>query len=91
MTSEPEGHFVPEVRSQDRTKGQQEGSAVTGKTRKPGVANPGLVSGNAAGQNNSNLTLCAASAANGEWELLYGIVPIIVLYNSYIYPPNPPP
>jgi hypothetical protein len=39
------------------TKGQQEGSAVTGKTRKPGAANQDLVSGNAAGQNNSNLTL----------------------------------
>jgi len=37
-------------------KGQQEGYAVTGKTGKPRVANPGLVSGNAAGQNNSNLT-----------------------------------
>jgi hypothetical protein len=32
------------------TKGQQEGSAVTGKTRKPGAANQDLVSGNAAGQ-----------------------------------------
>jgi hypothetical protein len=95
LTSEPEGHFVPEVRSQDRTKGQPEGSAVTGKTRKPGVANPGLESGNAAGQNNSNLTLYAASAANGEWELLYGIVPIIVLNISliatpfYLHPPFP--
>jgi hypothetical protein len=37
-------------------KGQQEGYAVTGKTGKLRVANPGLVSGNAAGQNNSNLT-----------------------------------
>jgi hypothetical protein len=37
------------------TKGQQEGSAVTGKTRKPGAANQDLVSGNAAGQNNIHL------------------------------------
>jgi len=39
-----------------REKGQPDGSAVTGKTRKPGVANQGLVSGIATGQNNSNLT-----------------------------------
>jgi hypothetical protein len=32
MTSGPEGRFVPEIRSQDRTKGQPEGYAVTGKT-----------------------------------------------------------
>ncbi|HEY5469292.1 MAG TPA: hypothetical protein VIK07_02090 [Bacteroidales bacterium] len=38
------------------TKGQPEGIAVTGKTRKPGVAETGLVSKEAAGQNNSNLT-----------------------------------
>jgi hypothetical protein len=81
MTSGPEGHFVPEIQSQDRTKGQPEGSAVTGKTRKPRVANHGLVSGNAAGHNNSNLAPSAASVANGEWELLLGMVPIIVLYN----------
>jgi hypothetical protein len=59
MTSGPEGHFVPEIQSQGRTKGQPEGYAVTGKTRKLWVANPGLVSGDAAGQNNSNLTLFA--------------------------------
>src|SRR5690606_41404657 len=62
--------FVPEVRSQDRTKGQQEGKAVTGITGSPRVENPGLASGNSAGQNNSNLTPYAASVANGEWELL---------------------
>ena len=44
------------VRQPADGKGQQEGYAVTGKTGKPRVANPGLVSGNAAGQNNSNLT-----------------------------------
>jgi hypothetical protein len=53
-----------------RTKGQPEGFAVTGKIPKPGVAKTGLVSGNAAGQNNSNLTPEAASVANGGWELL---------------------
>jgi hypothetical protein len=63
-----------------REKGQPEGSAVTGKTRKFWGANPDLVSGNAAGQNNSNLTPIAASVANGGWELILGIVPIIVLY-----------
>ena len=47
---QPEGHFVPEVRSQERTKGQPEGHAVTGITRKPWVEYPGLVSGNSAGQ-----------------------------------------
>jgi hypothetical protein len=31
-TPEPEGHFVPEVLSQDGKKGQPEGSAVTGRT-----------------------------------------------------------
>jgi hypothetical protein len=39
-----------------RTKGQPEGSAVTGRARKPWVAEMGLVSREAAGQNNSNLT-----------------------------------
>jgi len=70
-------------------KGQPEGSAVTGKTQKPGVANQGLVSGNAAGRNNSNLAPSAASVANGEWELILGIVPIIVLYKSKKHPPAP--
>jgi hypothetical protein len=75
-------------RKTDR-KGQPEGSAVTGKTRKLGVADPDLVSGNAAGQNNSNLTPIVASVANGEWELILGIVPIIVLYTSCKHPPRP--
>jgi hypothetical protein len=37
-------------------KGQPEGIAVTGKTGKPGVAEIDLVSKEATGQNNSNLT-----------------------------------
>ncbi len=37
-------------------KGKPEGYTVTGKTGKPGVAKAGLVSEEAAGQNNSNLT-----------------------------------
>ena len=92
MTSGPERHFVPEIYPPNggRTKGQLEGSAITGKTRKPRVANPGLVSGNAAGHNNSNLALSAASVANGEWELLFGMVPIIVLYKSKKTTPHPP-
>jgi hypothetical protein len=39
-----------------RAKGQPEGYAVTGKTGKPRVAEEDLVSDEAAGQNNSNLT-----------------------------------
>lgn len=39
-----------------RGKGQPEGSAVTGKTRKPRVAESDLVSEDATGHNNSNLT-----------------------------------
>jgi hypothetical protein len=49
-------------------KGQPEGSAVTGKTRKPWVANPDLVSGDATGQNNSNLTPIAETARFPERE-----------------------
>jgi hypothetical protein len=66
------------------TKGQPEGSAVTGNTRKPGAANQDLVSGNAAGQNNSNLTPWVTSVTTGEWELILGIVPIFV----FIFFPN---
>jgi hypothetical protein len=44
-----------------RTKGQPEGSAVTGKTGKPRVAKTDLVSEIATGQNNRNLTPKAAS------------------------------
>jgi hypothetical protein len=53
-----------------REKGQPEGSAVTGKTRKLRVAEMGLVSKDAAGQNNSNLTSLTALVVNGGWELL---------------------
>jgi hypothetical protein len=53
-----------------REKGKPEGFAVTGKTGKPWVAEAGLVSADAAGQNNSSLTPFAASVANGEWELI---------------------
>ena len=51
----PERHFVPEV-PPGGIKGEPEGSAVTGKTGKPWVVETDLVSGKAAGQNNSNLT-----------------------------------
>jgi hypothetical protein len=61
------------------TKGQPESFAVTGRAGKPGVAETGLASAETTGQNNSNPTPDAASAANGEWELIARIVPIIVL------------
>jgi hypothetical protein len=44
------------------TKGQLEGSAVTGRTGKPGVAKTDRKTCNAAGQNNSNPTPYVASA-----------------------------
>jgi hypothetical protein len=44
------------LRQPAEEKGQPEGSALTGKTGKPWVVIPDLVSVNAAGQNNSNLT-----------------------------------
>jgi hypothetical protein len=53
-----------------RGKGKPEGSAVTGKTRKPRVVEMDLVSSEAAGQNNSNLTSLTTSVENGEWELI---------------------
>ncbi|MCJ7447407.1 MAG: hypothetical protein MUO72_06940 [Bacteroidales bacterium] len=52
------------------TKGQLEGSAVTGKTGKPWVAGTDRKTWNAAGQNNSSPTPYAASVANGGWELI---------------------
>ncbi|MCX6333792.1 MAG: hypothetical protein NT092_05745 [Bacteroidia bacterium] len=61
------------------TKGQLEGSAVTSRTGRPWVAKADRKTCNAAGQNNSNPTPLTASVVNGEWELLLGIVPIIVL------------
>jgi hypothetical protein len=45
-----------------RTKGEPEGSAVTGITGKLWVAETDLVFKDAAGQNNSNLTLLTALA-----------------------------
>jgi len=67
-----------------RTKGQPEGSAVTGKTRKPWVAETGLVFADVAGQNNSNLKSLAASAENGIWEL------ILANSSHYCFTPQPP-
>ena len=69
MSKEPEDTSSRKFRL-GGTKGQPEGSAVTGKTRKPWVAEKGLVSNDTAGQNNSNLTSLSASAENGEWELI---------------------
>jgi len=76
---EPEWHFVRESPSWDGKNGQPKGYAVTSTTRKPWVAGTDRKTCNATGQNNSNPTPYAASAVNGEWELLARIVPIIVL------------
>ena len=62
-----------------REKGKPEGYAVTGNTRKPWVAEKGLVLYDAAGQNNSNLTLLTALVVNGEWEL------ILVMSSHYCF------
>jgi hypothetical protein len=88
--TEPERHFVPEVRSQDWKKGQPEGSAVTGKTGKLWVAEMNLVFKEATGQNNSNLTSLAASAENGEWELILVNSSHYCFYTPSILPINPP-
>ena len=53
-----------------RTNGQPKGSVVTGKTRKLGAEETGLVSDDTAGQNNSNLASLTTSVVNGEWELI---------------------
>jgi len=66
------------LRRKKEGNGQPEGYAIKSKTGRPWVANPDLVSGNAAGHNNSNLTSQATSVVNDGWELLHGIVPIIV-------------
>ena len=68
-----------------RIKGQPEGFVVTGKAGKPWAAETGLVPADAAGQNNSSLTPSVASVTDGEWELILGIVPIIVLYTLIFY------
>lgn len=60
------------LRQTTEKKGQPEGSAVTGLTRKPGVAMQILYQ-QAAGRNNSNLTSLSASADDDEWELLLRI------------------
>jgi hypothetical protein len=62
-----------------REKGQPEGSAVTGKTRKQGAAEKGLVSYETAGQNNSNLASLTALVVNGEWGL------ILVMSSHYCF------
>jgi hypothetical protein len=56
-----------------RKKGQPEGFAVTGITRKSGVAEYGLVSLEATGQNNSNLASLTTLVVNGEWELIFAM------------------
>ena len=62
----------------EREKGQPEGTAVTSRTGRPGVAGTDRKTWNAAGQNNSNPTSLTASAVNGGWELFERVVPIIV-------------
>ena len=66
-----------------RTKGQPEGFVVTGKTGKPGVVEKGLVSIEATGQNNSNLTSLTALVVNDEWEL------ILVMSSHYCFYTSP--
>jgi len=73
-----------------REKGEPEGYAVTSKTGKPWVAKAGLVSGDAAGQNNSNLTSRVASAVNGEWELILANSSHYCFYTSPFLTPHPP-
>jgi len=73
-----------------REKGQPEGSAVTGKARKPGVAETGLVSDDAAGQNNSNLASFTALVVYDEWELILVMSSHYCFYTPYIdCPPSP--
>ena len=67
------------------TNGQPEGSALNSKAGRPRVAGIPSNRENAAGQNNSNPTPYEASATNGEWELILGVVPIIVLYTPILY------
>jgi hypothetical protein len=62
-----------------RTKGQPEGCAVTGKTRKPGVTEMGLVPDDVTGQNNSNLASFTALVVYGGWEL------ILVMSSHYCF------
>ena len=69
----PEGHSVPEIQPKGRKKGQPEGPAIKSRTWKPGVAGRDRKTSSAAGQNNSNPTPFAASAAPGEWESVNAI------------------
>ena len=62
-----------------RTKGQPEGSAVTGKTRKPGVTEMGLVPNDVTGQNNSNLASFTTLVVYDGWEL------ILVMSSHYCF------
>jgi hypothetical protein len=71
-------------------KGQPEGSAVTGKTRKPGVAEMGLVPNDAAGQNNSNLASFTALVVYGGWELILVMSSHYCFYTPHLLYPNPP-
>jgi len=71
-------------------KGQPEGYVVTGKTRKPGVAETNLVLIDAAGQNNSNLASLTTSVVNGEWELILAMSSHYCFYTILFQPPNPP-
>lgn len=71
-----------------REKGKPEGYAVTGNTRKPWVAEKGLVLYDAAGQNNSNLTLLTALVVNGEWELILVMSSHYCFYTLSVQPRN---
>jgi hypothetical protein len=72
-----------------REKGKPEGYTVTGKTRKPGVAEKSLVLNDAAGQNNSNLTSLTALVVNGEWELILVMSSHYCFIAFHLYPPTP--
>ena len=71
-----------------RTKGQPEGSAVTGKTRKPGVTEMGLVPNDVTGQNNSNLASSTALVVYGEWELILVMSSHYCFYTLSVQPRN---
>ena len=71
-----------------RTKGQPEGSAVTGKTRKPGVTEMGLVPNDVTGQNNSNLASFTALVVYGEWELILVMSSHYCFYTLSVQPRN---
>ena len=66
-------------------KGQPEDYVVTGKIRKPGVAETSLVLIDAAGQNNSNLASLTTLVVNGEWELILEMSSHYCFYKSPIH------